>query len=126
MLKSKALDILKTFSTEEFKRFEQFVSSPYFNTNKSVLKLVLELKKFYPDFNSDKMTEDYIYGRVYGKDKYSYSAMRNLMSGLIQLCDIVQRVVHIGQIQRFPSSVSLPPRQIPRLIFTDDKAGLKS
>ena len=87
MLKSKALDIIKTFSNEEFKRFEQFINSPFFNTNKSIHKLILELKKFYPNFASETMTEDYIYGKIYGKGKYSYSAMRNLMSVLIQLCE---------------------------------------
>lgn len=87
MLKSKALDIIKTFSKEEFRRFEYFTQSPYFNSSSSIIRLVNELKKYYPGFNSDKMSEESIYAKVYGNGKYSYSAMKNLMSELILVCD---------------------------------------
>lgn len=87
MLKSKSIDILKTFSTDEFKRFTAFVASPYFNTDKSIIPLVAALKKFYPDFSSEKLTETYLYEKVYGKGKFSYSTMKNLMSVLILLCE---------------------------------------
>lgn len=87
MLKSKAIDILKTFSKDEFKRFEDFVASPYFNKSKSLASLVSSLKKFSPEFNSEEMTEQYIYGKIFTNNKYSYSMMRNLMSELLQLCE---------------------------------------
>jgi len=87
VLKSKAIDILKTFSREEFKRFEDFVASPYFNKSKSLISLVVSLKKFSPEFNSKEMTEQFIYEEIFPKNKYSYSMMRNLMSELLQLCE---------------------------------------
>lgn len=87
MLKSKAIDILKTFTKEEFKRFEDFVKSPYFNKSSSQIKLVSALSKFYPEFDSGEMTDEYIYELVYGTSKFSYSTLRNLMSEMIQTCE---------------------------------------
>lgn len=87
MLKSKAVDILRTFSKDEFASFEKFAASPYFNTNNSIVRLVNELKMFHPDYDSEILTEEYLYKKVFGKDKYSYSVMRNLMSLMLQQCE---------------------------------------
>ena len=87
MIKSKAIDILRTLSKAEFNRFEKFVESPYFNTNNSIIRLVNELINFHPDYNSDEITEEYLYKKIYGKDKFSYSLMRNLMSEMLHLSE---------------------------------------
>lgn len=87
MLKSKAIDILKTLTQDEFRRFKFFIKSPYFNSNQSIIRLVNELKTYYPDFTSEMMSEESVYAKVYGKGKFSYSVMKNLMSELILICD---------------------------------------
>lgn len=87
MLKSKAIDILKTFSAEELKRFINFVNSPYFNNDKSIIRLAEAIRKHYPEFNSENLTDKYIYERVYGKGKFSNSSLKNLMSELLSICE---------------------------------------
>ncbi|HMQ67987.1 MAG TPA: hypothetical protein PKA90_03325 [Ignavibacteria bacterium] len=87
MLKSKAIDIIKTFSRDEFNRFLLYTGSPYFNINKNLFKITEELKNFYPDFSSEALTEEYLYFKVYGGEKFSYSVMKNLLSELIVICD---------------------------------------
>ena len=87
MLKSKAIDIIKTFSGLEFSRFKKFVESPYFNNNSGIIRLVYELESFHPDYNSADLSEEYLYNKVYKTDKFSYSLMRNLMSELLYLSE---------------------------------------
>ncbi|HMS34363.1 MAG TPA: hypothetical protein PKC91_09765 [Ignavibacteria bacterium] len=87
MLKSKAIDIIKTFSGPEFSRFRKFVESPYFNTNSSIIRLVNELENFHPEYDSEDLTEESLYKRVYHNNKFSYSLMRNLMSELLFLSE---------------------------------------
>lgn len=87
MLKSKAVDIIRTFSKEELKSFLSFAASPYFNNDKSIIRLLDVLKDHYPSFSSEELTEEYIYENVYGKGKFSYSAMKNIMSELLLLCE---------------------------------------
>jgi hypothetical protein len=52
MEKSKVIDIFRTFSPDELKRFRDFVHSPFHNKNKNVIRLFEILKKYYPDFES--------------------------------------------------------------------------
>jgi hypothetical protein len=87
MLKSKAIDIIKTFSAEELKRFLSFVNSPFFNTDKSIIRISEALRKYYPEFKSDNLTDKNIYEEVYGKGKFSNSSLKNLMSELLTVCE---------------------------------------
>ncbi|MEO8665376.1 MAG: hypothetical protein ABI462_07755 [Ignavibacteria bacterium] len=87
MLKGKAIDTIKTFSKEEYKRFEDFIASPYFNKSKRFVSLTAILKKFHPDLDSKTLTEEYVYGKIYGKNKFSYSLMKNLMAEYFKLCE---------------------------------------
>ncbi|MBK8554042.1 MAG: hypothetical protein IPL53_24535 [Ignavibacteria bacterium] len=87
MLKSKAIDILRSLSGEEFKKFGSFVESPYFNSNKGIIRLVSELKKYYPLFSHENLTEEFLYNKIYKTNRYSYSVMRNLMSELLYLSE---------------------------------------
>lgn len=86
-VKSKAIDILKTLSEDEFKSLGEFAESPYFNKDKSIVKLITELKYFYPQFDSKTLTEEMLYKKVFSKEKFNYSVMRNLMSGLLGVCE---------------------------------------
>ena len=48
MLKSSAVEILRTFTKEEYHKFEDFLASPYHNKNTGVIKLFMALKKYTP------------------------------------------------------------------------------
>ena len=58
MIKSKIVETLGTFSQNEFKTFGKFVNSPYFNSSKSAVKFYNYLRKFYPDFENEKITPE--------------------------------------------------------------------
>ena len=46
--------ILKRFSPVEINEFEKMLNSPFFNNHTTIIKLFIELIKFYPEF-SDKI-----------------------------------------------------------------------
>lgn len=85
MKKTKLIKLLKTFSPSEIKRFRDFVKSPYFNKNKNVIRLSEALVKFYPSFDSKNLEESLIFGRVFGKEKYDYFRLKNVISDLYNL-----------------------------------------
>ena len=58
MLKTKFIRILKSLNKDELLHFEEFVNTPYFNTNKSIIKLLEFILPFAPDFNDKKMTDE--------------------------------------------------------------------
>ena len=85
MLKSKALDILGALTHDEVKEFHIFLSSPYFNTNKTIVKFYDILIKFYPDFNNPTLTKEYIFKKLHPGNKFKDEVIRNLLSRLLLL-----------------------------------------
>jgi len=87
MIKSPAIEIIKTFSRDEFKRFVEFAESPYFNKNSNLLKAVKYLKKISSEFDGDKLNDEKIWTAVFGKKEFNYGVMKNLTHELKKLTD---------------------------------------
>lgn len=56
----KLFTILKTFSPEEIKRFEKFISSPYHNTGRNLKPLFKAVTKYHPEYPINKLTDEKI------------------------------------------------------------------
>jgi len=86
MLKTNFIDVIKSLSKEEMKKFSDFANSPYHNSSKSVIKLVEQVKKYYPDFDNRNFTKEKIFAKVFSSTAYNDQVMRNLMSEALQVC----------------------------------------
>jgi len=84
--KSKVLLLLRSFSKEELKKFRDFLQSPYFNKNKTLLKYFDLLKKDHPVFDTEKLSREKIYHKLFKGKKYNEQVMKNLTSDLNKLC----------------------------------------
>lgn len=85
MQSSKLVNLLKTFSEEELKKFDEFVSSPYFNKNSNILKLLGYIKKYSDNYESVKLEKEEAYAKIFPGRKYNDKVMKNLMSELLRL-----------------------------------------
>jgi len=79
---SRLIQILRTFSKQEWKDFGKFVASPYFNGGRDLTALLKVLKNFYPDFSSNKMTRENIYSSLFPGKTYKNTVMKTMLSGL--------------------------------------------
>ncbi|MCB0727180.1 MAG: hypothetical protein KDD00_06925 [Ignavibacteriae bacterium] len=95
MIKSPVLDLMKSFNTEEFKRFLEFLQSPYFNKNSNLVKVAKYLKKLVPLNNHDKLSEEKIWNAVYGKKEFNYGIMKNLVYELKKATERFLAVEHL-------------------------------
>lgn len=86
MLKTNFIDVMRTLSKEEIKKFCDFADSPYHNSSRSVAKLAEQVKKYYPDFENRNFTKEKIFTKVFSKGTYNDQVMRNLLSDALQLC----------------------------------------
>src|SRR5690606_16709325 len=87
MISSKAIDILDTFSDEELKEFGQFIRSPFFNTNKNLVRL-FDVVKGALSRDDPAITEEYVYGEIFPGKKYNYGIFKNLLSEMyVQVCE---------------------------------------
>lgn len=82
MIQSKAIDIVKSFSKKEISGFVKYLDSPFLNSNKNLVKLFSGLKKYYPDFESSKLTKETLYRSVYPGKPYDDRKLRKLFSDL--------------------------------------------
>ncbi|NBC06927.1 MAG: hypothetical protein GVY26_07020 [Bacteroidetes bacterium] len=88
MVKSTLVELLKTFSAEDWKRFELFLKSPYFNRSKLLLRLFRFLQRFRPALDSHRLTKERAFAAVYGKKApYRESKVNDLMYSLKGLAE---------------------------------------
>ncbi|MCB0726036.1 MAG: hypothetical protein KDD00_01125 [Ignavibacteriae bacterium] len=87
MLKTSLIEILKTFSSEELKKFDDFVNSPYFNKKTPVINLWKEIKKLSPEFNSESLDRKLIYSKLFPSKEFNYGVMKNLIFDLTRLAE---------------------------------------
>lgn len=84
MIQSKTIDLLKTFSVDEWKEFGLFLDSPFHNKDKILYSLYNAIKKFHPEFSSSWLSKEKIFGKIYPGKPYNDSRMRNLLSDLLR------------------------------------------
>ncbi|MBZ0203190.1 MAG: hypothetical protein K8I03_09265 [Ignavibacteria bacterium] len=70
MVKNKLITLLRTFSKEEMKEFEKFISSPYFSRGRNLKPLYSVIKKYHPDFSSPHFTKEKIFRKLYPGKKF--------------------------------------------------------
>ena len=87
MLKSNLIEAMKTLSPKEMKEFGEFVSSPFFNKNKNVIRLFEIIKKYYPELESEKLSKENVYGKLFPGEAYKDSSIRLLMFYLYELVE---------------------------------------
>src|SRR5437870_8569894 len=88
MKNTKLVNILRTFTRDEMKEFEKFVASPFHNDGRSFYKpLISELKKFHPNFDSDKLTYENLYRKVKPNKKFNQQVMWNIASSTEKMAE---------------------------------------
>lgn len=87
MLKNKSFDVIKTFTPAELKSFALFIESPYYNTNKAVVKLFGLIRKHIHKRTGKTLSEEDLFASLYPDKKYNYGIMKNLLSELFGLCE---------------------------------------
>jgi|GEM_PF-3584699 len=87
MINTNLLEIIRTFSADEMKKFEEMIRSPYFNKNNPLIKLFEQIKKQYPKLKSVNLKKEDIYLKMFPDKKYNYGSMKNIIYDLQKLCE---------------------------------------
>ncbi len=87
MIGSKLIQQLKLLNAFEMKRFYLFLRSPYFTKSKHVVKLFNIVKEFHPSFEHKSLEKEQLFRKLFPKETYSDSKMRNLQSKLSKIVE---------------------------------------
>jgi hypothetical protein len=85
MLNNELITFLRNLSNDEIKRFENFISSPYFNLSHKINELFKILNGYYPLFTHSDLTSDKLANKLGYSGKHADASIRNLMSRMAHL-----------------------------------------
>lgn len=85
MLKSAMLEVLRTFSDEEYIKFGHFIKSTYHNKNTNAVRLFSEIKKYAPGFVSEELGKENVWKKLFPGKEYNYGTMKNIIHELSKL-----------------------------------------
>lgn len=87
MQNTKLFYILNSLSSEEFKRFEQFIESPFHNRNKKATLLFHEIKEFFQSTGNEIFDYERFFNKLYPGKKFNPAFIRNLFSEIRKLAE---------------------------------------
>lgn len=86
MRRSKLIKLFKGLSRLELLEFGRYLKTPFFNRDKNLLMLYDYIKKYHPDFESEKLDKEYFIRKMVdgkkGKDRKIHDWMSDLSSKL--------------------------------------------
>ncbi len=92
MKKSKLIELLSTFSVSEWKGFEAFAGSPFFNKRTILVRFVEILGRHFPEFEAKDIEKEVLFGKLFPGKPYDDKTMRYEMNYLSRLAE--QFLVH--------------------------------
>lgn len=81
------IKLLISFSPKEINEFDKFVRSPFFNNQRTLVRLYEELKKYYPDFNHADFSKEKLFSSVNPGQEYNDALLRKYCSNLCRLAE---------------------------------------
>lgn len=77
-----AIELLKSFSDEEMKRFNDYIKSSFFNKSNVLIKLFEILSKYHPDYTNPSLEKGKLYKKIYPGKPYNEQSLKNRMAEL--------------------------------------------
>ncbi|MBE2218273.1 MAG: hypothetical protein IAE90_08730 [Ignavibacteria bacterium] len=85
MKKSNLIKILSTFAPNEIREFADYIHSPFFNKNKSVVKIFSYVRSMYPAFNEESISKKTVWKKSFPDAGYNDGLLRIQMFTLTNL-----------------------------------------
>ena len=87
LIKSNLIEILRLFTAKEFKDFGDYLRSPVFNKNESLIKLYEYIKIYHPELDDPGLKKEKVYEVLTGKKTYNDGYMRSALFNLNKLAE---------------------------------------
>lgn len=87
MLNSSLIKILRTFTQDELKKFNDFINSPYHNKKTGAVQLFKGIVKYEPEFKNKELDRKELWKEVFPGKDFNYGIMKNLIYDLTRLAE---------------------------------------
>ena len=92
------IHLLRELQNDSLPVFDDFIRSPFFNKSKTVIKLWDVVKKYGPDYKSDKLEREKIFAVLFPGKEYNYGTMKNLLHSLNR---VIERFLMQTELEAF-------------------------
>lgn len=80
-----SIELVRTFSEDDVKNFDEYISCPLFNKRKELIKLYNIIIKCRPEFTDSVLQREKLFKKLYPKSRYSEQTLRTRMTELAGL-----------------------------------------
>ncbi len=87
MRNSRLIKIIQTLSPSEFRRFIDYIKSPYFNKNERLTKLIEAIHQSAPEFGEASLSKKQLFKVMYGKSVFVEQQVHDALSQLLRLLE---------------------------------------
>lgn len=84
MTNTKLLALLRTFKTKDFRRFREYLASPFFNKREDLVRFYAVLEQESPEFSPSHIKKEYIWEQYAGPRPLDEKEMAYLMNFLLK------------------------------------------
>jgi hypothetical protein len=91
------IDLLKTFSEDEIKRFDDYLESPFFNKSKILVTLYRAIIKHHPDYKHPSLEKEKLFKKIYPGKPYHEQNLRNRLTELSDMVKDFIVITHVKQ-----------------------------
>ena len=87
MQDTKSLKLLRSLNKDEFFRLGKFLCSPFYSYSKASIALYEYLKKYYPDFDSKKLTKEKVWTKLFPGKPFNENSYWKLCFSFFKLLE---------------------------------------
>jgi hypothetical protein len=87
MEKSKLIELIRTFTKPEMRRFGAFLSSPYYNTNPELVAFWEYLDKLFPRLPENKLKKELVAKKLYANEADGLKKLAYVMNYVLKLAE---------------------------------------
>ena len=82
MFQNKSIVILRTFTSQEVRQFDEYLRSPFFNKNQTIIQAFDIIKAWFPLFEHPNLERTLLYKLIFNNEQFDEQKLRYLMTDL--------------------------------------------
>ncbi len=81
------IELLRQLNSKQMKELSDFIQSPFFNKNESIISLFEYMRLRHPEFKTEDIEKEIVYRKAFGLEDFNESFMRTLIFKLTSLVE---------------------------------------